>query len=44
MRIYDDVIAVLWLLPLVLFAIYFSRSTHREERLMLAQFPAQYAQ
>lgn len=35
--------SVFWLLPLVLFGAYFIYSARGEERLMLAQFPQQYA-
>jgi protein-S-isoprenylcysteine O-methyltransferase Ste14 len=34
----------LWLVPLVLFGIYFVYSARSEEKLMLAQFPEQYPQ
>jgi protein-S-isoprenylcysteine O-methyltransferase Ste14 len=33
-----------WLLPLVLFGIYFVYSARKEEKLMMAQFPEQYPQ
>jgi len=35
--------SVIWLLPLILFAVYFIYSARREERLMLAQFPQAYS-
>jgi protein-S-isoprenylcysteine O-methyltransferase Ste14 len=34
--------SVFWLLPLLLFGAYFIYSARQEEKLMLAQFPAQY--
>jgi protein-S-isoprenylcysteine O-methyltransferase Ste14 len=35
---------LVWALPLILFTPYFVASALREEKLMLSQFPAQYAQ
>ena len=34
--------SVFWILPLILFGVYFIYSARREERLMLEQFPRQY--
>ncbi len=35
--------SLIWVIPFVLFGIYFAYSARREEKLMLAQFPEQYA-
>jgi protein-S-isoprenylcysteine O-methyltransferase Ste14 len=35
--------SLVWLLPLIVFGIYFGYSARREERLLLAQFPEQYS-
>jgi protein-S-isoprenylcysteine O-methyltransferase Ste14 len=35
--------SLIWLIPLIVFGVYFSYSARREEKLLLAQFPDQYS-